>query len=505
MQPSIYQQKIYDWVLNSDGNLVIEAVAGSGKTTTIVHIANKLLPSGGSITKQFFAFNKSIQLELRERLPNDVSCDTLHSFGLQILRANYGSITIDDNKFFNICKLYQSKWNDVPKDKIWAYFFKLKKIIDISRNFLTKDIGDIIFQLERNNLSTDFPDFQYEVHIERALSILKKMDESKSVFDFSDMIYRPLKDELKIPKRDWVLIDECQDLNIAQQGLFQATLKKSSRFIAVGDPYQAIYGFAGADAEAFEKLSKIDNTIQLPLSVCYRCDKTIVEMAQNFVNHILPFEDKEAGTVRKGSVNEILPNDWVICRNTKPLVVLFFYLLKKGIKSTIKTDLGESLSSLIDDCESDSMIELQKLLLQKKFELNEKLIKNNSKSNAEMFLLDEKLSLVKFLSNHLKTLNQLKSWMKKYFNSKEPNTIQLMTVHKSKGLENERIFVVRFDALPSQFATQSWQLQQETNLSYVLVTRAKKELVFIDDWVDLESKNLANLKSIEKYIPNEHT
>ena len=93
-----------------------------------------------------------------------------------------------------------------------------------------------------------------------------------SKMDFTDMIFLPIKFGVAVKQYDFVFIDECQDLNSCQRELMQKAIKPNTgRFVAVGDPAQAIYGFAGADSDSFKKLCNIPNTIQLPLSVCYRC------------------------------------------------------------------------------------------------------------------------------------------------------------------------------------------------------------------------------------------
>jgi superfamily I DNA/RNA helicase len=59
-----------------------------------------------------------------------------------------------------------------------------------------------------------------------------------------------------------------------------------------------------------------------------------------------------------------------------------------------------------------------------------------------------------------------------------PTTIVLSTVHKSKGREWDRVYILGRDQLmPSRYARQDWQVQQELNLIYVAITRAKAELI----------------------------
>ena len=83
-KPSKFQQKIYDFITNGSGNAVVSAVAGSGKTTTLLN-ALKLIPTNKRVL--FLAFNKSIAKELQERVPNtpNIHVKTVHGFGYSSL------------------------------------------------------------------------------------------------------------------------------------------------------------------------------------------------------------------------------------------------------------------------------------------------------------------------------------------------------------------------------------------------------------------------------------
>jgi len=70
--------------------------------------------------------------------------------------------------------------------------------------------------------------------------------------------------------------------------------------------------------------------------------------------------------------------------------------------------------------------------------------------------------------------------------SDEVKGIILSTIHKAKGLENDRIFFLAPELIPSKYATQPWQYEQEQNLFYVAVTRAKHELIYVWGNVFLE-------------------
>ena len=83
---------------------------------------------------------------------------------------------------------------------------------------------------------------------------------------------------------------------------------------------------------------------------------------------------------------------------------------------------------------------------------------------------------------HIKDVNELKHYIDRMFtDEKIKNAITLSTVHKSKGLESNRVLILLGDKLPLTWQNQKeWQLEQEKNLRYVAITRARKELVFVD-------------------------
>ena len=102
-KPSKFQQAIYDFITDGKGNAVVSAVAGSGKTTTLLN-ALKLIPTNKRVL--FLAFNKSIAKELQERVPNtpNIHVKTVHGFGYSSLLQDF-SIDIFSGKLEYACQL----------------------------------------------------------------------------------------------------------------------------------------------------------------------------------------------------------------------------------------------------------------------------------------------------------------------------------------------------------------------------------------------------------------
>lgn len=307
------------------------------------------------------------------------------------------------------------------------------------------------------------------------------------------MIYLPAIDNsIWMFPQDYVFIDECQDLNRCQIRIIEKVLKKDKmsgktigRLIAVGDFFQGIYGFNGADEKSFEWFEKFPNTKVLPLSVSFRCSKEVIKKAQEIVPDIKALDSAPDGCVRSGSVlTEAESGDFVLCRTTLPLVKLFFEFLGKNKKAIIKgSDIGIHLIELIGTIPT----------LEKLKEFWETELSNyrrdlkasgilNPLEHSGYSTLQDKVTTLLFLAQLATNITDLKVKINAIFTDKIEG-ICLSTVHKIKGLEANRVFIVRPDLLPLPNA-RSWQYVQEKNLEYVAYTRAKLELIFDNDWTD---------------------
>ena len=484
---SKYQQDIENVVLKTDKNILVNAKAGSGKSTTLKMIAKTIDPK---LKTAFVAFNKKIVEELREDLPKNIECTTLHSKGFQIVR---GSL-VNSKK----CVLNNYKINDLIKDasKSWgleemfddkqeqrSYCDRVRELCNLARLFLTKNNEELELVAEKYDILIS------NGEVSKCFKILKTAGQMRTKIDFTDMIYHAVRygKLTEIQKYDVIFIDECQDLNKCQLALVRKLLKKDGRFIAVGDPAQSIYGFAGADKKSFQSFMDIENTIEMPLNECYRCGKNIIKYAQNIVPEIEAFSGNEDGEVDlAASLDMIKANDFVMCRNTLPLIETFYILIKKQIPAFIVgKDIGENICKIIKDTkrigldplfnELDKQLEKVALKLAKKFpDLNESEVKQKFAyiNFKEVVAI---LEMMRSADKTIKNAEDLRSRVVEMFAQKE-DSVMLSSIHRAKGLEADRCFIIRPDLMPSKYAKQPWEKIQEKNLEYVAYTRAKKYL-----------------------------
>lgn len=487
---------IYEWVVDGSGNLIIRARAGSGKTTTLVEIS-KLLPQNTQST--FLAFNVHIKKELQKKLPKNVFCYTTHGLGLSAIMRKYKDVVVDKFKVDKLINKHIKGWNLAEIDNLSLYIKNMKKMINLVRTTLTLNKKYVPDLCDRYDVKFDGQD------VDRMFKILEEMLNDKKTIDYTDMIYLPVVDnKIWLFPQDYVLVDEAQDLSKAQHELIKKCVKKDKagkyigRMIYVGDDMQAIYGFTGSDAYSFNNLARIPNTIVLPLTTTFRCGKNIVKEANTIVTDIRPLDGAIDGIVRNGSaIDEAEAGDFVLSRKTFPLVKLFFELLVQGRKSYIKgSDIGEALIDFTNG--KNSMSQLDASLTNSLSEYREQLNRHgvtNHKDDTGYVALNDKIKILRFLMTMVQNIDDLKQRIQYIFKKDyriesegddvveilPEDSIILSTVHKAKGLEANRVFIIMPKDMPLR-TSQPWQYQQEMNLKYIAITRAKQELVYDVDW-----------------------
>jgi len=318
--------------------------------------------------------------------------------------------------------------------------------------------------------------------------ILKISAEEYKLIDYDDQLWLPTITGIPIPRYDWLIVDEAQDMSPVQRHLLRRSLKPGGRLLAVGDPNQAIYGFRGAASDSMDLLKSEFSCVEMPLSICYRCPRLVVEKAKSIVPQIEAAEGAPEGLVVDLHSNQYLykPGDMVLCRNSAPLVTLAYELLAKRMPvQMMGRDIGEGLIKLIDKLKPrgiDGPVGLITKLEEWSAKEIKKAIEKDRESRVQS-IEDKRDSILAFVEGcKATTLPKLKEEIKDLFAGGEGNRIVLSTIHRAKGLEAERVFVYRVDLMPSKWARMGWQEQQDQNRIYVAYTRALSELYLVQEW-----------------------
>lgn len=489
MNWSPYQQRIFDFIEKESGSAVIIAVAGSGKTTTIVECAKRIPVTAQST---FVAFNKHVQLELEKRLPSNVRAMTLNALGNQAwTKACQRRPELNASKTWKLIDEYFDKYTSRMYGKAINQLVALAKGIGLVPDrvkvgtVLAEDTEDNWLQLIENYQVWPEKGGKTEELIKMARTILRESIQcSDRVIDFNDQLYLPVIFNRQFLQNDFLFVDEAQDVNQIQREMLHRALKPGGRLIAVGDPCQAIYGFRGADTKAIENIKLEFDAIELPLTVSYRCPRNVITEAQQFVSHIEACETAPEGKVESleaWGASTFTLADAVICRNNAPLVDLAFKLIRFGVRCAVKgRDIGTGLVNLVKKMKAASIADLERNLAEHLAKETEKLIRE--KKEHMLSSLEDKIATIEvFIENltHGSNVDDLIASIERLFTDDGRGTLLLSSIHKAKGLEWPRVFILDPHLMPSKYATQDWQLEQETNLQYVAITRAKSELYYI--------------------------
>lgn len=499
-KPSKYQQALFDWITSGQGSAIVEAVAGSGKTTSMVQALN-LIDSRKSIL--FLAFNKSIAEELKTRAPKHVACMTMNSLGHRAVMKQFGRVELDTKKTSQIIEgmLEDEILTHSEADLNWSVIVKLVSVakstglVPNTLPNLTTLLADTPENWDQliSYFDIEFPNQDAAPEtvlagrnrvIDLTRIALERSIQVTDVIDFNDQLYFPVIYGLPLPQHDWVFVDEAQDISAIQRTLLVKALKKGGRLVAVGDPKQAIYAFRGADSNSLNSIAKTFNCISLPLSISYRCPKAVVREAQTIVPYIEPADTAPEGLVAQlGIVNSSMfkIKDMVVCRNTAPLVRLAYMLISSKIPAKVMgRDIGEGLANLIKKLKARSIPELtQKLETWKNREI-EKLLKKDPEANLDP-IEDRATCLQCFIEcSGAADVDGLLRAINSMFGETSGGVVTLATIHKAKGLEAERVFILDAWRLPSFYAKLPHQLEQEYNLLYVAITRAQRELYYVE-------------------------
>lgn len=500
-KPSKYQLAIYDFVEHGLGNAVISASAGSGKTYTIIKLLD-YIPKDKKVL--IVAFNRDIRQEIKAKVINaghkNVQVDTFHSLGYKILNANFNRrfVNTDPNEYKysnyisnNISQL--STINTFRLGKQFSqYLSNIQNLVNFGRCYLSETVEDLDKVCERYGIICIADEKEV------AVKVLEWGEKCLDEIDYTDMVWLPntLHLDSKFYKYDWIIVDECQDLNMVEKDMLFTCRRMGTRMLFFGDKAQAIYSFSGADSEAFDKLRELEDTIQLPLSISYRCPKNIVE----YVHYLVPTIEYDKKNKIKGEIienanlSDVKDGDMILCRNNAPLAKIYIELLRNGIKTKILgKDYSANLSKTIKNTKEEllnvdlSMQGVFSKLYDIFYDLVEttmhkqNITKEEALTSSSIIAKLDEIKVLEILSEGLTTSKELQERINDIFTDNKESGIILSTIHKSKGLESPNVYIACKSLMPSKTAKQPWEIEQENNLIYVAYTRTKNKLGFLDE------------------------
>jgi DNA helicase II / ATP-dependent DNA helicase PcrA len=474
MRPTAEQNAATDFILTQRANLLLNARAGAAKTTTLILIA-KALPKEriGAI-----AFNKKIATELKERMPTNCECSTMNAIGYQAWRKFLGRFpSVNGGKVMGLFKALLEEVSDYEKKVLWDDYQDVLEAVSAakSRGFAPEKYHPALRPLETS--TEDFFD-SLDVNLSglqkwAVLEILKRSFAAtlRGEIDFDDQLYCSALMPVSFPSYTFLMVDEAQDLSPINHAILRKMMK-GARLLAVGDPCQAIYGFRGADADSMPNLKKMFEMEELSLTLCFRSDASIIRNARWRAPDMAHRENAEEGivaTLGTWSSELLQPGDAIICRNNAPLFRTALRLLRVGLRPELSGGqglkvIGAAMKKLgkASTPRDEALLALEKWKIQAQAKYKSKDRADDLAECMEIFLREAK-TLGEAIARFTQVLEQ-------------SGSIHLMTGHRSKGLEFDRVFFLDRHLIRKE--------GQDLNIRYVIETRPKHALYYVrsEDW-----------------------
>ena len=486
---SQYQTAIFDHVQNTTDNLVVIARAGSGKTTTICELCDRI-PKNRKVL--VCAYNNKIRDELTARLraQRHVTVKGMHQLGYgALMRYRGGKLEVDRYRIRDyIRRLVPEAYKNCRGDII--------KLVTMCMCTISVTEEGVRAVMQQYDLAPQIPR-DYPLYVKWAMAALEFSQLPSMCVSFEEQIFLPALFQISTGSYDDVLVDEAQDLNACQYQLAVNAVKPGGRVLAVGDDRQAIYAFMGASSDAIGRMVKNLHAKVLPLSVTYRCPQEVVRLVQQIVPDFEAGDGAPEGSVsvvsEKVFLTEVAPGDAVISRTNAALMKYCMALLTRGKRArVVGKDMSAQLESLLSRTTTSMLAPALKEMARYVEEEAERLEAAKKEDKAEE--LRDNLDAIRAIASGLSSVQSLRAKLDTLFAGNEEGvdygTIPCMTAHKAKGLEFDRVWM-----LESTFRLSTTEGE---NLYYVAATRAKSELFLVQvprsDGKEVPSIALTELK-----------
>lgn len=268
-RPAVSYSDQQNTIIHCPSNIiVVNAFAGTGKTTTAVGYAD-FRPNEKFL---YIAFNKGIQEEAAQRFGPNVTCRTSHSLAYSAIGRNYAkriarpwrALTLQ-----NEAGLRTVREAALAQSILSSFFHSADDQITVAHG------AEAIEQFRAED---------HEIHdaAANARRIWERMKDLRDSISIPDDAYLKMwalsKPRLKY---DHIIFDECQDANPVTSQIVRA--QTHAKLLYIGDRHQSIYGFRGAHSA----MDDFANAKQLQLTQTWRFGPRIAKLANLLLNDLL--------------------------------------------------------------------------------------------------------------------------------------------------------------------------------------------------------------------------
>jgi F-box protein, helicase, 18 len=500
-------------IINSNGDIKINAVAGSGKTTTIIEYA-KARPATAKIL--YLAFNKSVKLEAIKKFAakglQNVTVETAHSLAYKniVFRYQY-KVRAQGYKTHEIAELLGLQGNG-EKHHEYVIANHINKFIALFCN------SDKLKVQEVNYLDTisdakakTFVKTFYHFITTQTRQLLAKMDKGEIEITH-DFYLKKFQLQNPVLSFDYILFDEGQDASPAMLDIF---LKQAAVKVIVGDTHQQIYSWRYA-VNSLEKTS----FTTFNLSHSFRFGANIANLATQVLFWKDAITETKPITIKGLGTNTDTKTKAVIGRTNLGLLLkaIEYVTDKKNIK---KIYFEGNFNSYTYADEGASLYDVLNLFNNKRSLIKDALIKSmGSIKDLEEYIektedaqLSMMLEIVKEYGNDIYDIIKIIKQKQVENDEKEKAEVIFSTVHRCKGMEYDAVHLVKDFITEDKVQRQANELDndekkinklnEEINLLYVAITRTKNTLHIPEELLPTDFPKLAQINIIKKEEPKE--
>ncbi|XP_071043161.1 F-box DNA helicase 1 [Parasteatoda tepidariorum] len=477
------QLRILNHCIQPNQVIKIVALAGTGKTTTLIHLA-QLYPQVKFLNVMY---NKAICEDAKKRFPSNVVCKTAHSlaYATEGLRLRYKLTS--KVKPHDLVTLLTHK--EGTKLHVFSY---AKLVLSTLESFVCSADEEITFDhipMQDSNSKSITDADKVRLLKDSKLVWSKMIDREEKSARITHDVYLKLYQLSKpsLSQYQCIMVDEAQDCNPA---MISVVLSQKLPVILVGDPNQQIYGFRGAK----NALQSIKATHTYHLTKSFRFGPEIAYIASSCLESLKHVTTNTlVGNEKPSYVNSQAVGQYAIIARSN--VMLFNEAVRlccqKRIRehepSTINAAFvggieGYGFQQLLDICKLANYYNEPGYVIKDKFISKFKTYEEltNYAKNADDSDLLSKVELIRLHSNDIP--QYIKTIKEKCTHPLQLANVVFSTAHKSKGLEFDTVSltddypVTNWGNLRRRGSISSGTEEEEYNVIYVALTRAKTSL-----------------------------
>lgn len=471
------QNAIFDWFATGSGNLVVQARAGTGKTTTIKQ-AFSHAPEARCL---YAVFNAKNAREAQAKITDPrVEVKTLHSLGFAFIKRVWSNAKPDDNVEF---ARVETVARDLPGEVVTV----VVKLVGFCKNLFVgvPSIEHVVELIDARSITVPdemeaaFPPAKLAQLAIDTLNLSLQQDDLGRI-SFNDMVWLPVAAGWAKPTYALVVIDEAQDMNMPQLLMAERACTDGGRVCVVGDDRQAIYGFRGAVSDGMRMMRERLSASTLGLTTTYRCPKAVVALANQIVPDYTAADSAPEGEVLEQDLNAVVAGlkvgDAVLSRLNAPLMGIAMSLLRRNIPARIEgRDIGKQLVSIVDKFKAQSIPDFLKKLDSWVEKQTKRAMAGSGKyKESKVAAIQDQALTLQTVAEDSSSVGDLKERLTNLFQDSDRNArpaVVCSSVHKAKGLEWDRVCLVA-----STFKNATG-CHEEANIYYVAITRAKSTLI----------------------------